>query len=102
MGKRTWMTWVVGLVVLAACPPAQPLRCPVGETRCDGAVAQACDPLGRWQRLLDCDRVSTLTHARFVCAPVVVEDDEVGRVEGHTCLPAGAGAPDAGPAGGGR
>lgn len=102
MGMRMRMAWVVSVMALAACPPAQPQRCPVGETRCAGEVAEACDPLGRWQRMLDCARVSALTHARFVCAPVVVEDDEVGRLEGHTCLPAGVVPGDAGVVGGAR
>lgn len=64
-------------------------ECPMGETRCDGEVAQICDANGQWQTLLDCNRVSELNRAAFACAPIVVEDDEVGRLPGHTCVPAG-------------
>lgn len=98
MRMRGMLAWMVVGVMLAACPPSARERCRVGETRCDGEVAEACDPVGRWQRLLDCARVSELTRARFVCSQIVVEDDEVGRLEGHSCVPAGA-ASSAGDAG---
>lgn len=93
---------VAALIAVSGCrTPGEP-RCPVGETRCEGEVAQMCDPGGRWQRLLDCRRVSALNRAPFTCAPVVLEDGEVGRLPGHTCLPAGGFFVDAGVDGGGR
>jgi hypothetical protein len=86
---------VIAVLMTAGCPGPGATRCPVGETRCTGEVAQICDPKGRWQTLLDCGRVSDLSSQPLVCGPVVVQDDEVGRLEGHACTRPGAGA-DAG------
>jgi hypothetical protein len=52
--------------------------------------------------MLDCERVSQLNRAPFTCGPIVVEDGEVGRLEGHTCLPAGGVRDDVGQDGGAR
>lgn len=89
------MLLAVALFAASGCRTAGNPSCPVGETRCEGEVAQICDPAGRWQTLLDCDRVAELNQAPFMCGPVVVEDGEVGRLEGHTCVLAGTAA-DAG------
>lgn len=91
---------MVAVLATAACRTLQ-IRdeCPMGETRCEDEVAQICDANGSWQTLLACGRVSALNRAAFICAPVVVEDDEVGRLPGHTCVPAGtppAGGTDGG------
>lgn len=92
------------LAAAVGCRTPGRTRCPVGETRCDGEVAQICDPAGHWQVLVDCDRVSELNQAPFTCGAIVVEDGEVGRLGGHVCWPAGGMLADAGVGsdGGGR
>ena len=92
------------LVAAVGCRTPGAARCPVGETRCEGEVAQICDPGGQWQTLADCERVSELNRAPFTCQPILIEDGEVGRLEGHTCMPAGGVRADAGVGedGGGR
>lgn len=96
MSKLTLL--VAALIAASGCRTPGDPRCPVGETRCEGEVAQICDPGGRWQILLDCRRVAELNQAVFTCEPVVIEDGEVGRLPGHTCVLAGAGGatPDGG------
>lgn len=79
---------LAAIVAAAGCrnAPSPSVRCPVGETRCDGELAQICDPAGRWQTMLDCRRVAELNQAAFTCGPVLINDGEVGRLEGHSCV----------------
>lgn len=91
-----WIMLAAVLVAAIGCRTPGAARCPVGETRCEGEVAQICDPGGQWQTLLDCNRVSELNRALFACGPILIEDGEVGRLEGHACFPAGGIRPDAG------
>lgn len=88
---------LAALVVAAmGCRTPGAARCPVGETRCEHERAQICDPGGQWQTMADCERVSELNRAPFTCQAVLIEDGEVGRLEGHACLPAGGVRLDAG------
>ena len=77
----------------AHCRPID--GCALGATRCSGNVAQICDADGSYHELADCDLVTELSGAPFVCA-FVDEETEDGRVTGHTCVPESEGGDSGG------
>lgn len=55
-------------------------------SRCDGNVAQLCDPDGAWIVVADCEAVSRQTGEPWECVESVPLDGDAG-VDGATCLP---------------
>ena len=62
-------------LLLAGCPKPQ---CEIGQTRCDGEVAEICDSALQWSYLADCALVSEQSPGDWVCLSGICEPtDEV-------------------------
>jgi hypothetical protein len=64
--------------------------CPPLASRCNGNVAELCDPDGDWIVIADCDAISPQPGARWACvAPTSSAAIDAG-LDGATCLPVDA------------